>query len=520
MTIDALILGLGLFFLGMQLTGDGLRRLAGGGFRHLFAHWTSTVASRIFVGLSAGALMQSATAVTFILASMRKAGLTTYRSALPVILWCNVGLTALAFVATLPIHPVVSFMVGAAGVAAGLIKTGRRRMVVMTVLGLCLTLFGLQTIGIGAKPLGSEGWFREFVEFMTSSPPLAFLAGIAAAALLQSNTGAAMVVIALANADVQLDDSAAMLIYGTNLGAVFLRLFLSIGLDRASLRLVRFEDIFVIWSGLLMSGLFLLEKTAGIPLVLALSKAFISERDLQLTVVFLISNALPALVMAPMAGKVGAWLESLMPDRPEDDPAKMLYLNKRVLQDPSTAPDVIAMENARLMEMILKTRPLDESDESSQDFLRLCDSIDAFIGKLSAGKYISPAESERIHLARTELTLIKFVEESVRGFRCGIRALEPGIETAASRNLDVLLSDLLGQAETAARSLTPALIEELSAKASKSGEAAQTAHVVECASCAPGVGSTTNKFLDCLMMLHKLAKNLRKQAVAHGSKEA
>ncbi len=516
MTLHALILGLGLFFLGMQLTGDGLRRLAAGGFRHLFEHWTSNALSRMLVGLSAGALMQSATAVTFILASMRKAGLTTYHSALPVIMWCNVGLTALAFVATLPIHPVVSFMVGAAGVAAGLIKTGRRRMVVMTILGLCLILYGLQTIGAGAKPLGGEVWFKEFIERMTSSPPLAFLAGIAAAAIVQSNTGASMIVIALANAGIMLGDSAAMLIYGTNLGAIFLRMFLAMGLDRTSLRLVRFEDVFVIWGGLLMSTLFFLETVVGVPLVLAFSRTVCAERDLQLTVVFLLSNALPALAMAPVVGRVGAWLEKLMPDRPEDDPSKLQYLNKRVLQDPATAPDVIAMENARLLGMIRQARSLGESDEGSQDFLRLVESIDAFIGKLSAGKYISPAEAERIHLARVELTLIKFVEESVCGFRSSLCALEVGKETEAARSLDSLLSNFLERTEEAGKSLNPALIDTLVLATSKSGLAVQAAQDAGSTSCAAGVGLAANKFIDCMMMLHKLAKNLRKQAVAHG----
>ena len=52
--------------------------------------------------------MQSATEVTFILVSLTDSGLIKARAAAPIIVWCNVGLTALAFVTALNIHPIVA----------------------------------------------------------------------------------------------------------------------------------------------------------------------------------------------------------------------------------------------------------------------------------------------------------------------------------------------------------------------------------------------------------------------------
>src|SRR5262245_56048254 len=126
-TLSTLVLGLGLFFLGIQLIGMSLRQLAGPSFGVLVQR---TMHSRVLgslVGVLFGALMQSATAVTFILAGLVSSGLVEAAAALPVIVWCNVGLTALAFVTTLDIHPLVAWLVGGAGVAWGLLHSSRRR---------------------------------------------------------------------------------------------------------------------------------------------------------------------------------------------------------------------------------------------------------------------------------------------------------------------------------------------------------------------------------------------------------
>ena len=53
--------------------------------------------------------MQSATGVTFVLVNMVTSGLIEAEAALAVITWTNVGLTALAFVVTLDIHPLVAW---------------------------------------------------------------------------------------------------------------------------------------------------------------------------------------------------------------------------------------------------------------------------------------------------------------------------------------------------------------------------------------------------------------------------
>jgi phosphate:Na+ symporter len=73
--VNALIFGLGLFFLGLRLVSENLTRLTGGSLRNGIALTTRRPVRPIALGIASGALMQSATAVTFICVSMVAAGL-------------------------------------------------------------------------------------------------------------------------------------------------------------------------------------------------------------------------------------------------------------------------------------------------------------------------------------------------------------------------------------------------------------------------------------------------------------
>ncbi len=184
----------------------------------------------------------------------------------------HVGLTSLAFLSTFNIHPVAAFIVGGAGIILGTIRVRIWQTIAGALLGLGLILLGLESMGEGAAPLKDAGWFRSALDFAAATPWAAFLSGIGAAALLQSNTGAAMLVITFAGTEFFRSTRRCSSIFGTNLGAIGLRLFLSSGLKGRQLRLVRLEDLFCIVSGIVMLLLYIVES-AGVPLSARWQKA-------------------------------------------------------------------------------------------------------------------------------------------------------------------------------------------------------------------------------------------------------
>jgi len=200
---------------------------------------------------------------------MVSSGLITSGAAFPVILWTNVGLTALAFIVTLNIHPLVVYLVGLSATAASLVRRPTWQALAGVVLGIALIFFGLETMSGSAQPLVATPWFHDLLRQTVASPAVAFLVGVAVAALLQSNTAATLLIITLAGAGAFDLEPALMLIYGTNLGTIVLRLLLAAELRGTALQLVRFEDLFCLVSGVIMVALFYAEIPGGVPLVRA-----------------------------------------------------------------------------------------------------------------------------------------------------------------------------------------------------------------------------------------------------------
>ena len=429
-----MILGLGLFFLGLQLTGQNMRALGGGGFRNLVRGLTHSPWLAALCGLLAGALMQSATAVTFILVSMLGSGIIQSTAARLVLVWCNVGLTAFAFLAAFPISPIVAYLVGAAGILTGAVRTKPWNTYAGAFLGVGIILFGLEQIGSGLAPLKDAAWFSEVLEMALAAPLLAFVIGFAASALLQSNTGAAMVVITLAQSGALGVAQAMPLIYGTNLGAIFLRAFLASGLRGSSIRIVRMEDLFCVFGGVLMMGLLYAEK-AGVPLVGALAARMNGGAPVQLAMVFLLSNLIPALALTPLLPLCDGVLKKFWPSDSSDKPDVPKYLTSQALADPETALDLIPKELARLFAEMSPSRALwgtNQDGSESPAFVRLGSAIESFCVRLAAENPLTADQSLRLQRLRGWLHTIRHIGEAVAGLAVSRAALPPGAEACAS----------------------------------------------------------------------------------------
>jgi len=520
-SIGGIVLGLGFFFLGMQLVGDHMRRLSSTGFRSALRASTHSPLLSSLVGVLFGALMQSATAVTFILVSMVRSGLLSGAGALPVLIWCNVGLTALAFLLALKIHPLVAFLVGVSGVAFGMIRNPSIRSYAGVLLGVGLILLGLESMSGAAEAWKESGWLSEFLHEAGRAPWAAFLAGIALAALLQSNTGATLLIISLAANGVMSPTVGAALIYGTNLGAIFLRWFLALGMPREDRRLVRFEDFLVLFGGIMMFGLLLLEL-AGVPLVLALTAKLFPGLDLRLAVVFLLSNLLPALVIFPFRKTVWQILCKRMPESPEAKEGRPKYLNDLALEDPSTAMDLLLREISRLLahlRLSAVSNGRTHGESPAEEFVSLSDAIDDFSERLTLKRGLSPKQIRLLHLARSELSLVRHLEEAVRSASSAWSKLNSsnGVATALESPLSRVRLILGSTAVAASRDLRKEEIEQLLIQTADLRESLREVRHGEMLASMPkelrfSVMSFSEDLDVVLWLLHRLGKLLRRIA--------
>ena len=449
-TFASLLLGLGLFFAGLQWSGENLRKLAADRLGAQAGSQPPSSWRGALWGIGFGALMQSATAVTFSAVNLVTSAVLTPISALPVIVWANVGLTALAFLATLNIQPWVALTVGVSGVLSGLLRAPAWRAAAAALFGVSLMLYGLEAMSAAAAPLRSLPWFHALTTATAGSPLLAFFAGIVLAVLLQSNTGAVLLIITLAGNGTLDFAQSVMMIYGTNLGAIPLRALLSAGMRGTPVRLVRLEDSFCAMSAGLMVLLFYVESFSGWPLIRTAAHTISSNDRLALASVFLMSNALPALLITPFLPQCWRVLQRLWPQTAAEHASQPKYINDSSLADPATALDLATLELARLASHV--RAPLHDPHAAAyagSSFNTLADELSRFLTHIPL-KANDPKVLERLPLLREALASIRYIEQSVQELQLSAAKLSVNPQAALGgapllAEIDHLL-DLVGHA--------------------------------------------------------------------------
>ena len=90
--LPLLTAGVGICFLGLDLVTTGLQESTSRTLRTLIRRSTKSLPWCAFLGIFAGALMQSTTSVTSVAGSMAATGMLALRQALPIVAFANVGL--------------------------------------------------------------------------------------------------------------------------------------------------------------------------------------------------------------------------------------------------------------------------------------------------------------------------------------------------------------------------------------------------------------------------------------------
>ena len=100
-SVLTLLGGLALFLYGMELMGDGLKKLAGGRLEMFLAKLTSNRFKGFLLGLSVTAIIQSSSATTVMLVGFVNSGIMKLSQTISIILGANIGTTVTAWLLSL-----------------------------------------------------------------------------------------------------------------------------------------------------------------------------------------------------------------------------------------------------------------------------------------------------------------------------------------------------------------------------------------------------------------------------------
>lgn len=365
----ALLGGLGLFLLGMNMLSEGLKLAAGKALETILRQATRTRWRGLVSGAVTTALVQSSSAVTVATIGFVNASLLTLGGAIWVLFGANLGTTATGWivaVAGLKVDlSVAALPMIAIGVVMKLAGLGQR----LSAYGQAVAGFGLLFYGIVLMQLGfaemSSQWQIPQGEGVTAIL-LQLLAGAVMTALMQSSS--ASIAIALTAAQTGLIDlnGAAAVVIGANIGTTVTALLASIGATPNARRVASAHVLFN-----------LLTAAAALLILPWLLPAIVSAREIldwgdsaamTLALFNTAFNALGVLLMWPMAAVMTRFLEQRFVTH-NDQAAKPEFLDGTTLPVPRMAAQALAFELERMLRMAWQSvrETFDNAGEKNAD---------------------------------------------------------------------------------------------------------------------------------------------------------
>ena len=171
-----LIGGLALFLYGMELMGDGLKKLAGGQLEACLARLTSTRFKGFILGLIVTSIIQSSSATTVMLVGFVNSGLMKLSQTISIILGANIGTTVTAWLLSLSgitgdsiilrlVKPEsFSPILAVIGIIMIMMNSSDKRKNIGSILiGFAILMFGMDTMGSSMEGLKNSESFSKML---------------------------------------------------------------------------------------------------------------------------------------------------------------------------------------------------------------------------------------------------------------------------------------------------------------------------------------------------------------------
>ncbi|WP_462323194.1 Na/Pi cotransporter family protein [Halochromatium sp.] len=362
--------GLGLFFIGVKLISSNLKAMSGGAFRRLIARVTQHPVSASVVGTLGGALTQSTNAMTFIVISMVTSGMVALRKAVPIVIWANLGTSALVLLATLDMHVMILFLLGITGLGFyfDLDKSSRYRYLLGALLGIGMLFYGLDLIKAGAAPLQALPFVRDLLSIASQSFLLAFVIGVLVTLVVQSSATVSVIAVTLISVGLLNLDQSVMIVFGASLGSGLSVLLLGSNLNGTGRQLALFQVLLKLVGLIILVPLFLIETWTHQPLLLAALQSQAPSIDTQVALIYLLLQLVSCIAMSLLSGPALHLAQRLSPASPEEALSSPRYLYAQAIDEAESALALVHCEQKRLLKRLpLLLDAIREDDDRTGD---------------------------------------------------------------------------------------------------------------------------------------------------------
>jgi phosphate:Na+ symporter len=376
--------GLGLFFTGIRALSAHMMQLGGRALRRAIAAYGQRPMLIALAGTATGALLQSSNGITFILVSMVSAGLLPMVTAMPLLLWANLGTSALVIAASIDLRVVTLLALGVAGIWLFIDRKAgtTRRQVLEAVLAIAMLFLGLEVLRAGTAGLDGGGVVAEAVLLVGRSAPAAFVLGFAVTLFTQSSSATTIIAVTASQAGLLPFHGAALLVIGASLGSGASVVLMGASVRGSQRQLVLFQGLSKLLGVLMLIPLVALEDFTGWPLLLTGVRAVVAEPGRRLAFIYL-SCQLAALVSSYLfAPWVRRLLVAVAPPLPAEALGVPQFIYDAAVGDADIALILAEKEQIRVTGGL--SSMLEEPDPATSEGLeRLSEEIERFLGSVA-----------------------------------------------------------------------------------------------------------------------------------------
>ena len=202
--------GIALFLFGMQLMGDGLKKVAGGQLEVILYRLSNTPLKGVLLGTGVTAIIQSSSATSVMVVGFVNAGMIKMQQAIGIIMGAIIGTSVTGWVLCLSdisggagwvdifSTEVLAAMIGIIGIIFRMAsKNPVKKHVGDIMIGFCILMVGMQNMSAAVSPLRTN---PEFIRILTkfSNPFIGIMIGLLVTAVLQSASATVGILQALA----------------------------------------------------------------------------------------------------------------------------------------------------------------------------------------------------------------------------------------------------------------------------------------------------------------------------------
>jgi phosphate:Na+ symporter len=408
MTLLALLGGLALLLYGMQLTGEGLQRAAGGHLRHLLTSMTRNRLTAVFSGALVTALIQSSSATTLMLIGFVSAGLVSFRQSLGVILGADIGTTLTVQLLAFKLHDLALLFVAVGFALSFFARRGLAKNVGQAVLGFGFLFLGMRVMTEGLAPLADDPLTRQVLVALAANPFMGLLVGALGSATMASSAATIGLVMSLAHQSLLGLDGAIPVVLGANIGTCAAALAASMR-STADARRVAVAHV-----AFKLLGVALVFPFIG-PLT-RLVAATTPDAARQIANAHTLFNVAISGLFLPFAPLAATVIARLVPEQERaDNPFKTRYLDDRYLDQPALAIGQATREALRMGDVaqgMLRDAMLalrSNNQELLEDVERRDDQLDYLEREIKLFLARLGHETMGPDLAQKEIALISFI---------------------------------------------------------------------------------------------------------------